>query len=229
MLLEDLTLPEYKIKIREFLETQTRPVYESTLLWKIYPKYKNKSSSLDTYQYHFAIMRLLYELQDELAKEDIYLHVHFMRIKMLPYPKKGFCREYSEEFGCFCNSPTESAQSPYCSFHAQRKDEDILEPLSVKYFYLSDKNYDAINAENADAFLSGTWELMYHYDEYINAVQTLELPERCDMTMVRQNYRKLAKKHHPDLNNGVASQEFLKINDAYQVLKKILPLFNKSL
>ena len=70
MLLKDLTLPEYKIKIRKFLEAQTRPVYESTLLWHVYPEYKNKSSSLDTYQYHIAIMRLLYELQDELEESD---------------------------------------------------------------------------------------------------------------------------------------------------------------
>ena len=227
MLLKDLTLPEYKIKIRKFLETQTRPVYESTLLWHVYPEYKNKSSSLDTYQYHFAIMRLLYELQDELAEENIYLHVHFMRIKMLPYPKDDFCREYLEEPGCFCNSSTVDALSPYCDFHAQRNSDDKLEVLSIKYFYLSDKNYDAINESNADAFLSGTWELMYHYDEYINAIRTLDLPERCDMAMVRQSYHRLAKKYHPDLNGGVAGDDFLKINDAYQILKKILPHFNK--
>lgn len=226
MLLEDLTSEDYKIKVRNFLENQTRPVYESTLLWNIYPEYKNKTTSIDTYQYHFAIMRLLYQLQDELAKENIYLHVHFMRIKMLPYPKKGLCREYLEESGCFCKSPTASQQDFYCPFHAKQKNDDVPETLSVKYFYLSDKNYNAINESNADAFLNGTWELLYHYDEYINAVRTLELPENCNMTMVRQNYHRLAKKHHPDLNGGVASEDFLKINDAYQILKKILPHFN---
>jgi molecular chaperone DnaJ len=44
---------------------------------------------------------------------------------------------------------------------------------------------------------------------------------------IKRAYRTLAKKYHPDLNGGVAGDDFLKINDAYQILKKILPLFNK--
>lgn len=226
MLLNELTSPDHKLKIRSFLEKQTRPIYESTLLHNVYPEYKNKNSSIDIYQYHFAVMRLLYQLQNELHAENMYLHVHFMRIKMLPYPKNGFCREYLEDTGCFCGSPILSPENYYCPFHAQRKNEDLPEQLSVKYFYLSDKNYDAVNADNADAFLNGTWELLYHYDEYIHAVQILELPEHCSMEMVRQNYYRLAKKYHPDLNSGVASADFLKINDAYQILQKILSHFN---
>ncbi|MCH5150104.1 MAG: DnaJ domain-containing protein [Spirochaetales bacterium] len=226
MLLKDLTSHDYTLKIRSFLEKQTRPVYESTLLYNVYPEYRNKTSSIDIYQYHFAVMRLLYQLQDELRRENIYLHVHFMRIKMLPYPQNGFCHEYLEDIGCFCGSPILPPGNRYCPFHARSKNDDLPEQLSVKYFYLSDKNYDAVNANNADAFLSGTWELLYHYDEYINAVRTLELPEHCSMEMVRQNYRRLAKKYHPDLNNGIASAEFLNINDAYQILQKILPYFN---
>ncbi len=226
MLLEDLTSLDCKLKIRHFLEEQTRPVYESTLLYNIYPEYKNKTSSIDIYQYHFAAMRLLYQLQDELRKENIYLHVHFMRIKILPYPKIGLCHEYLEEFGNFCCCPTSSPENCYCPFHAKRRCDDLPEQLSVKYFYLSDKNYDAVNEDNADAFLSGTWELLYHYDEYMNAVRILELPEHCNMEMVQQNYRRLAKKYHPDLNGGSISADFLEINDAYQILKKILPYFN---
>lgn len=226
MLLKDLTSPDIKLKIRGFLEKQTQPIYESTLLSNVYPEYRNKNRAIDIFQYHFAAMRLLYLLQDELRTENIYLHVHFMRIKMLSYPKVGFCHEYSEEIGCFCNSPTSSPENYYCPFHARHKSDDLPEQLSVKYFYLSDKNYDAVNVDNADAFLSGTWELLYHYDEYMNAVKTLELPERCSMEMVRQNYHRLAKKYHPDTNGGVASAEFLEINDAYQILKKILPHFN---
>lgn len=226
MLLEDLTADEYKQKIRNFLAKQTRPVYESTLLYNIYPEYKSNTSSIDIYQYHFAAMRLLYQLQDELRKENIYLHVHFMRIKMLPYPKVGLCQEYLEESGNFCCSQTSPSENYYCPFHAKRRRDDLPEQLSVKYFYLSDKNYDAVNEDNADAFLSGTWELLYHYDEYMNAVRILELPEHCNMEMVQQNYHRLAKKYHPDLNGGSISADFLEINDAYQILKKILPYFN---
>lgn len=227
MQLKDLTSPDIKAKMYNFLKKQTQPIYESTLLYNVYPEYRNKSRSIDIFQYHFAAMRLLYQLQDELYAQNMYLHVHFMRIRMLPYPKAGFCHEYSEETGGFCCCPTSSPENRYCPFHASRKSDDLPEELSVKYFYLSDKNYEAINPDNADAFLSGTWELLYHYDEYMSAIKILELPEHCTMEMIRRNYRRLAKKYHPDLSGGNDDNaEFIRINDAYQILKKILPHFN---
>ena len=50
--------------------------------------------------------------------------------------------------------------------------------------------------------------------------QTLGVPRNSDEKEIRKAYRRLARKHHPDLNPGdaAAEREFKKMNEAYEVL-----------
>jgi len=54
------------------------------------------------------------------------------------------------------------------------------------------------------------------------ALQTLQLSGTIDMTNIKERYKALAKKYHPDANDGdPAAEDRLKaINEAYTVLKK---------
>src|SRR5208337_2487578 len=47
----------------------------------------------------------------------------------------------------------------------------------------------------------------------------LEIDENCSLDEIKQAYRRLAKKYHPDLNAAPdAQQKFIEINEAYEVL-----------
>ena len=51
--------------------------------------------------------------------------------------------------------------------------------------------------------------------------ETLGVPRTADADEIRKAYRKLARKHHPDLNPGDKSSEerFKNVQEAYDVLR----------
>ena len=56
------------------------------------------------------------------------------------------------------------------------------------------------------------------------ALRRLGLDERADRGEVQRTFRRLAKTHHPDLNSDAqASQRFMELHDAYQLLLLRLP------
>jgi hypothetical protein len=64
--------------------------------------------------------------------------------------------------------------------------------------------------------------LPLHTKEERKAIATLELNQNFNEEELNQNYRKLAKKYHPDLNhnNNKAEDMIKEINTAYKLLKK---------
>lgn len=225
--LKYLTDIRYQKALKQFIEHQTRPFYESATLKEVYQlDNTHELLPIELYRYHFALFYMMYKLQDHYYKEDRYLHVHFMRSFLSNYPSAGHCREYDEQKGLFCNAPT-APDSSYCEFHNKTIELNKIESISIKYFYYSEDNFYKLNETDAEAFLNGTWELLYNYDEFKKAVTLLGLPENCTMEMVKTNYRKLAKENHPDLNSTTVNEDFIKINDAYTVLKRLLPIIRR--
>lgn len=226
--LEKLATETNKTKLKSFLLQIKKPVYETLLLKNTFDSLPslNALPPLELYHYHFALFHMLYQLQTLFYQEEKYLHVHFMRTHLTAYPEKGNCRYYQAETGKFCCTPlSDSSSTSLCSFHKKllSLDEDPLETSSIKYFYLSTANYTKLTDKNAEAFLNGSWELLYHYDEFQQAVQRLDLPENCTIEMLKKRYYQLAKKYHPDQNGDTALSEFLAVNDAYRFLLKLLP------
>jgi DnaJ-domain-containing protein 1 len=62
------------------------------------------------------------------------------------------------------------------------------------------------------------------YSEEAQALKILELNHSIDPETLKKRYKELAKKYHPDLNQGclVAQETFKKINQAYLLLKKVI-------
>lgn len=57
--------------------------------------------------------------------------------------------------------------------------------------------------------------------KYEKSCQTLDLPLNTDIYQVKLNYRKLAKKYHPDLNKEPGAKEkFQEVNAAYEFLSE---------
>ncbi len=213
---ESLTGENYQIKLKSIIEEMGGVKFESYLLRKLYDVSPGSLEPLSLYQYHFALFYLLYTLQDHYYKQNKFLHVHFMRTSLSVYPAKGFCRHFDEYRGLFCSLP--SGDDDYCSCHRALLGENGVDGGSIKSFYFDKNNFYKLDEKKADDFVNGTWEILGNYDKIKDAVKLLELPSDYTIEMVKTNYKRLAKIHHPDMINSETDNKFSKINDAYNLL-----------
>jgi len=206
--------------LKQLLTGLTRPCYESELIKAAFHLDDIPTDALELYQIHFVLFNQLYKLQNLYAEQNLYLHIHFMRTFLLPYPPEGLCRHYDPE-GFFCRTETKGY---YCDFHRKPEEDKALEAVSARYFYLDRDNYNSISADQAEDFIRGTWELMTSWDKVEEARKILGLSGEFNGKILRDRFKKLAKSFHPDtagkLNTGKEG-EFIKINNAYCFLKKI--------
>lgn len=207
-----------KESLKIFLLSLKKPCYESELLKKAIKDINiMECDSLTLYQSHFILYNILYKLKDEFHKDNKYLHVHFMRTFLIDYPDKGKCFFYNEDLFCFCKNECKG-ENNYCDFHLKRIGSNNIDMLSEKYFYLDKNNYYKLNKETAEAFLSGTWEILAKFDDFKKSFKILNLPESADLNTIKRQFKYLAKKYHPD--TGEASNKFYEINNAYRFLMK---------
>jgi len=209
--------------IEQYLSTMTEPCYESTLLQIAFPGMNIiRCSTLELYQHHFILFHILYHLQELYSHKNLYLRVHFMRIQLLNYPETGYCRYFDDVYQKFCSAPCEK-ESLYCTFHQRLVGETELDKLSIRYFYLDKTNYDKLDEKTAELFIKGTWEILSNYDQYKESFTILGLSETNDIDRIKKQYRKLVKQYHPD-KSGESAEKFYPINNAYQLLMRIIPL-----
>ncbi len=211
-----------KDRIKAFLQNLTAPCYESRLLKVAFPECQLLDmDALSLYKYHFLLFHLLYVLQDEYALNDQYLHIHFMRIYLTDYPEEGVCRYYDDTLNTFCRAACNKG-TDYCEFHFSQIGGMQMETLSDRYFYLDTDNYDQFDAETAESFMNGAWEILAHHKKFQVSLQALDLPLSADKQMIRNKFRMLAKKYHPD-HGAESHDEFNKINRAYRFLLRVVP------
>jgi len=209
-------------RLRAYLQGLQAPCYESQLLRVIFPELQiAQASPLVLYQHHFVLFHVLYQLQDEWYQEGQYLHIHFMRTMLLPYPEPEQCRFFNDDLVQFCRAACHAGEN-YCRFHARYVGEAALDELSLKYFYADVRNFSRLDEETATAFMQGTWEIFTHYDRYQQCFQSLHIPETTDIASIKKTFKRLAKQYHPD--RGASSHEkFVEINNAYQFLLRVIP------
>lgn len=216
-----------KTKLKEFLYNLNKPCFETKLL-KVAFDNKNimNSDALTLYQNHFILFHVLYKMQDEFYREGKYLFVHFARTNLIDYPAKNFCHYYYEDTGVFCNSKTKDDKE-YCRQHSKLIDDNFVETLSIKYFYLDEENYNKLDKKNAEAFINGAWELLGNYKKYEESLKILDLPTSASLELIKKQFKKLAKQHHPDLGAN-DHNKFNEINRAYRYILKMYNFIEKK-
>lgn len=211
-------------RLLELLKRSERPLYESELLRAAFDiESVSALDSLALYQYHFVLFYHLYMLQEEFYKENIYLHIHFMRTKLSSYPAEGFCRHYDAESGLFCKAEVGEGERYYCPFHQDKIGESEIEALSMKYFYLDRSNFYDLDAERAEKFVNGTWEILGRYKEMEQSFKVLGLPVTENVELVKRRFKELAREYHPDIT-GLSDGRFSEINSAYRLIMKLIKL-----
>lgn len=95
---------------------------------------------------------------------------------------------------------------------------EIADPLAS--YYLDSTHYFETNEEEINGLLKSFWQKYLSVDNKKAALDVLELPIDADATMVKSQYLRLAKKHHPD--KGGCAKMFNKISQAKTDLDKIL-------
>jgi len=124
-------------EVENYLRAQTRPVWESELLHNLFPELNLVTGkAIEMYRWHFVLYNHLFKLQQDLLKQETYLHIHFMNLFIIDFPKGNKCRHYYSDSASFCEQATTSKQTQLCPFHLQKADENSLDKLSESYFYL---------------------------------------------------------------------------------------------
>lgn len=62
------------------------------------------------------------------------------------------------------------------------------------------------------------------YEEFQNAVETLDLLSLTSQEHVRKKYLKLSRKYHPDMEEG-STEKFQEIREAYEILMEYMNNF----
>lgn len=196
------------------------PVYESKMLKAAFDSINILGvPAVELYRYHFTLFHKLYSMQNEYAKNGQYLHVHFMRTALFEYPADDKCAYFNENTMSFCSAPIVE-NSTHCKVHSEQLGDSALESLSLKYFYLDNKNYEKLNSVTAESLLSGAWEILSSENSLNDAYLTLGLHGHENSQTVKIRFRELIKKHHPD--HGGDRDRFMDINRAYRFITKWL-------
>lgn len=196
---------------------------ESELLRIAFPGQRIAGADpLALFRHHFLLFYHLYRLQDRFQAEGKHLHIHFMRTGLFPLPPAGQCRFFDPEELAFCAERTPQGTA-YCLGHAGPIPDGALETLSLRHFYLDPANFNALDRHTIQAFLDGAWELLTGFDRYQESLEILGLTDTPTLDQVRQRFRQLAMRHHPDHETGSA-EEFQAINRAYRFLLRVIPI-----
>ena len=165
---------------------------------------------------------MLYNLQNNYHNLGKYLHVDFMRIKLFETPAENICQYFDADLMEFCtNSKTKN--SNYCDQHKHFFEDNLL-TQSSKYFYLDETNYDFFDTEIMEAFQQSSFQILTNNSKYIKSLKILKLDADTNSDQIRQSFRSLAKKYHPDISKDDTNR-FIEINNAYHFLKKIYSHF----
>ena len=127
------------------------------------------SARLALFQTHFLIMNALYQLQDQLLGEGIYLHISALEITLRPI---------TETTGNKLTSPG--------------VDDEL------KRYYCNWDNFNTTDEQDVDRLLRSFWEHYLAKDRQVDAYQALQLEPGCSWSEIKKAYRRLASDCHPD-------------------------------
>ncbi len=86
-------------------------------------------------------------------------------------------------------------------------------------FYLDLANLDGVDAEQVDDLLQAFWRRFAAFDRRSEALAVLGLEDPVDAAQIKQQYRRLAMRHHPD--RGGDRETLQRINAAMATLQAL--------
>jgi hypothetical protein len=152
----------------------------------------DKDPNKDLFKRNFLLMNALYQLQTMLLPLQ-WLQVEAMNIQLFEHPPTNI--------------------------------EVALEQTSALRSYYLDWQYFETDSDEIEVMLAGFWD-RYHQTispainaiDKANALHVFELDAQASPQQIRQQWRRLALKLHPDRPTG-DKDKFLKACEAWQVLK----------
>lgn len=182
--------------IVEILEARPTGLSEHELLHALTEKGflgfspKQLDQELSLFQTHFFLFHVLYRLRDVLHEQQRYeLAIFCLEIRLWPY----------------------------------RPDEqqtfDLVETDPLREYYLDLQNLHETDAAEVRRMLEGFYLRLEAYEQRTKAFHTLGLAEDASLKTVRQRYRSLVKKHHPD--HGGDREIFEEVETAMQLLSRL--------
>ncbi len=211
-----------------FLKKQPKyPVVETDILKYFFPQYNEvmyNGLNLDTYKMHFVLYHYLHKLARKLRFEDsdYYIHIKYIYIYLIRKPEKGFCSYYNEELEVFCNEKTSVINDKYCEFHHKLEVEknNKLDYVDISNYYLNFDNYYKVDEDGLEKTLNGIYKYIVSKDLIEQSLEILSLSIDSSFDRIKERFKYLSKKFHPDINKDKDIEErFKKICSAYQVLK----------
>lgn len=145
------------------------------------------ADQLGLFQQHFLLFHILYTLQQQL---------------------------YAEQSALLQISPLSIVLSDYTA-----GEEALSEADPLRDYYLDLSHLDDTSEEEVFTMLAGFWRRMQlgEPERVAAALEVLELASAEDFSQVKQQYKRLVMRHHPD--RGGEEVKMHALNEAYEVLR----------
>lgn len=205
--------------IYNFLLEKDKPVMEIELLRLFNQDRFLSSDSKKLYSLHFSLYHALYILKYSAGEKGYYLHLDPMRIRLIKVPE-SLCCHYDTDTGEYCGR--DAQDSNFCDLHWEENVDSIgqLEFDFLRDFYLNEDNIAFGESELLNKLMNGIMVYAFKKDEISNALAFFDITDEPTQKNIQKKYYQLAKKYHPDKNNGNDNNMRL-LNKSYQVLKEV--------
>lgn len=161
--------------VREILLQQDGGLSEYDLLTEVkrrdpvFACMEKEDDRLLLFHRHFIVMNALYQLQDTLLTEQLYLTISALDIRLDKID--------GETSQALVGDP------------ANQK---------MREYYLNWDNLAQTSSADVQKLIASFWKYYLARDKRVEALQQIELPADADWQMVKRRYRQLAAMHHPD-------------------------------
>ena len=207
----------------KYLVRHGSPVSESELLKRFLPEMADSllaGVSMKLYSAHFILYHNIYMLTEKAAESGYALHVNLIYVYLLKIPPEGACAQILKDENRFCGLKCDEGER-LCGFHGKKHETlrraGTLDIPDISTFYLNPENLDAFDEERLELFARGIFRYAAHYREIDRCLNILGLSLDYTLDRLKNRYRYLTKRFHPDLGEN-GPFPFAEITNAYHVL-----------
>lgn len=160
-----------KVAILDLLRISEKPLSEYQIIThlKKLALLENEEGNLALFKLNFLVMNALYQLQQELMNEHLYLHISTLAIQIEPINTMNKAILSTDYTGG-----------------------------TLRNYYLDWSNLEGISEQDVEKLLNGFWRRFLSQDKQVDALLTLGLSVDADWPTIQKAYRRLAALHHPD-------------------------------